>query len=183
MNVIRRPVARLVAATLAVALACTAAACSKAATMKAYPGPELSPDEEAVLRVVNYRESAKVWNAVVLSVNGQEASFLFRDATDRNFIFSSPTARERVIEFEPGTQTLSVAFFWDEFGGGAKPDENGTCTISFEAQSGHSYELASEYWRDTTLEWFLEERRWRAWVVDTHSQETVSHPECQPATT
>ncbi|MEW6269664.1 MAG: hypothetical protein AB1689_10255 [Thermodesulfobacteriota bacterium] len=177
MNVAGRAVVRLAAA---LALASVVTGCAKATTLKAYPGPELPPDEEAQLRVINYRAGASVWNAIVVSVNGTEAPFLFRDATDRNFLFSAPTSRERVLFFEPGPQTLQVAFFWDEFGGGAKPDDNGTCTITFQAKPGRDYELASEYWRDSTLEWFLEERRWRAWVVDTASQQTVSSPECVP---
>lgn len=155
--------------------------CSQTATLKAYPGPELPPEEQALLRVINYRDGAKVWNAVVLSVDGKEAPFLFRDATDRNFLFSSPMARERVVHFDPGPHSLEVSFFWDEFGGGAKPDDNGSCTLSFEAEPGHDYELESEYWRESTLEWFLEERRWRAWIVDAESQRTVSWPECLPA--
>jgi hypothetical protein len=173
---------RRAALLLGWAVASALAGCSSVTTMQAYPEPAPAPQDVASLRVVNHRSKAAVWNAVVEQVDGREPPWLFRaTATDRNFLFSAPTGQEKLIELGPGSHTVRVGFFWDELGGGGKPDDLGTCTLVFEAAPGGAYDLESSYELESTADWFLEERAWRAWVVDTATGDTVSSPECKPA--
>jgi len=172
-----RRAATLVACTLAGALA----GCSSVSTMTAYRDPAPAPQDVASLRIVNHRSKAAVWNAVVQQVDGREPPWLFRaTATDRNFLFSGPMGGEKHVELAPGGHTVLVGFFWDELGGGGKPDDLGTCTLAFEAAPGRAYDLESSYDLESTVDWFLEKRAWRAWIVDTATGETVSSPECVP---